>query len=255
MKYGLSVLMVMLFFAGCTRVEPKVPIVNNNQEVGEVNQTEVVLENNLSSVPETVSNDVNIIVNVFDDTLYFEKDKVSEEEISKVVIKYLDAFDWEKKALQKAYTNNKSLWSKKQSEDFRKILEEDKYFSLCSDQRYWDNLEFEESEPERDVLHSVLLIKYLNNLTHGCPKWVESKVKDENKKEHINTQEIFRLLPHNVIIEKLFYLYMPHTKKFDTLIKEHQTLLSRESEQETIKAHRLEIEAYKNAYSNPKYKN
>ncbi|CAA6813667.1 MAG: Unknown protein [uncultured Sulfurovum sp.] len=260
MKYGVTFLLSMFVFVGCSTTQPKVIVSEDKKEVVEINKIEsVVVENNVSQVMPVeehvpVIDDENVILSVFSDELYFEKDKVGTDK-TKVIIKYLDAFDWEKKALRKAYAKNKRLWSKKQSESFWKILEEDKYLSLCSNQRYWDNLQFEESEPERDILHSILFIKYLNNLSNGCPQWVESKVKNENSKQFINTKEIFSLLPHEVIIEKLFYLYTPHSKKFDTLMNEYRTLTSSEMKEDTHKAERLQIEEYKRNRSKPQYKN
>ncbi|CAA6822873.1 MAG: Unknown protein [uncultured Sulfurovum sp.] len=252
MKYGLTVLLNIFMLVGCATVAPKVTLPKDSKEFTELNQTVLIVENNVSIIEKDVLEDVNIILNVFSDELYFEKDKVGGDK-TKIVIKHLDAFEWEKKALQKAYAKDKQLWSKEQSEDLKKIIEEDKYLALCSDQRYWDNLQFEESEPERDILHSILLIKYLNNLSYGCVQWAESKVKDENFKEHINTKHLLSLLPHGVIVGKVFALYVPHTKKFKHLLKEHHLSLSRDSKEEVLRLERLELENYKRAKSNPEY--
>jgi len=253
--------LVALLLMGCRSIEPKVSTSKAIKSVSEVNQTEVFIdngvsaENNVSSVKkieETLTDDANIILNVFNDELYFEKDK---EGIDKrqVVIKYLDAHKWEKKALSETYTKYPKLWSKEQSEDFFKILEEDRYLSLCADRRYWDSLQFEESEPERDVLHSILLIRYLNNLSHGCPQWISSKVKDENVKAYIHTKQILSLLPYNVIISKLIASYEPKSKKFKALMAEHKRLLALDREAEVLKASRLELEEHKRRLCQPKY--
>ncbi len=264
MKYIIFVLGSMFLFSGCAVLEAELEVPKSEKKVLEINKTKETLEENLSSVSEEVEakalkndnlEESQIIINVFDDELYFEKDKVGRDK-TQVVIKYLDAFSWEKKALKKVYAKYKRLWSEQQSKNFRKILEEDRYLSLCSDHKYWDNLEFEESQPKRDVLHSILLLRYLNNLTHGCPQWITSngKVKDENSKEHIKTKQVFSLLPHGVIIEKLFSLYLPKEKDFFLLLKKHKASLEEAKKREVIQSERLEIEAYKCRKCQPNYK-
>ena len=261
MKY-VVVLVSLFLFLGCAVLEPSFEAISSINV--EENTTKERVEKNVSICSKlledkTIKNDNleegRLILNVFDDELYFEKDKVGKDK-NEVVIKYLDAFPWEKKALKNIYKKYQKLWSKKQSKDFRKILEEDKYLSLCADRRYWDNLEFEESEPERDILQSVLLIKYVNNLSHGCPEWVKSdgKIKDENEKEPIKTKQIFSLLPHRVIIGKLLSLYLPKEKKFLELLEEHQVSLESNKKSEFLKLERLKIEAFKCKKCNPNYK-
>jgi hypothetical protein len=261
MRVGLIILLFFLFFSGCAKLAPDFVV---NKEASKNIEPEEIVEKNISSVSKipnkkVIENDNieegHLILNVFDDELYFEKDKVGNDK-TKVVIKYLDAFTWEKKALKKIYKKHKRLWSKKQSKDFQKILAEDKYLSLCADHKYWENLEFEESEPERDILQSILLLKYLNNLTHGCPKWVESngKVKNENAKKHINSKQVFSLLPHGVIIEKLFSLYLPEEKKFHTLLEKHKNSLELAKRRDLLKLERLEIEELKCEKCQPNYK-
>ena len=252
------VLISLFIFSGCVLNEPKL----------EKNETKIlkkVSDKNITTnttpakkIKEKTSRDDieegEVIVNIFDDELYFEKDKVGKDK-TKVVIKYLDAFDWEKKALQKIYKKHKKLWSKKQSKSFKNILENDKYLALCGDRRYWDNLQFEESEPEGDILQSLLLLRYLNNLEHGCTQWVSSngKIKDENSKQHMNTKEIFSLLVHGVIIEKLVALSVPKDKKFYPLVKKYKALLASDGNKEVLKEQRLEIEYYKCKKCQPNY--
>ena len=262
MRY-IGIVLSFFIFTGCAVLEPDFELGKSRTSSNKKSDTNVTIVEK-SIVSELVtskkiqSEDLDsghIIVNVFDDELYFEKDKGGKN-LRKVVIKYLDAFAWEKKALNKIYKKHKRIWSKEQSKDFRKVLEEDKYFSLCGDRRYWDNLEFEESEPERDVLHSVLLIKYLNNLSHGCVQWVESngKVKDENKKEHINANQILSLLPHDVLIRKLLLMYGPRDRKFTSLLTAHRRALDSDKKADEIKEERLKIEKYKTLEKNPDYK-
>lgn len=262
MRY-IIVLVFLFLFSGCVMLEPTLSQDTNGTGVIEkLDTNETIIEKSivleLAKSKKIESKDLgsgHILVNVFDDELYFEKDKVQKNK-RKVVIKYLDAYSWEKRALNKIYRKHKRIWSKKQSKDFRKVLEEDKYFSLCGDRRYWDNLEFQESEPERDVLHSILLIKYLNNLSHGCSRWVESngKINNENRKEYINTNYIFSLLPHDVLVKKLLLMYSPKEKGFSSLLKRHKASLVSDKKAEELKLERLKIEKYKRLEIHPNYK-
>lgn len=232
-----------LFFSACTEVAKVAPLAKKdtikNSEVTERNVT-------LSSKKNSEKEDVHVLENIFDDELYFELDKVSKRRKVNVVINHLDAYPWEKKELKKAYKKHSKLWSKKQSSDFKKILEEDSYLALCSDVRYWENLEFEESEPQRDVLQSLLLIRYLHNLAHGCPKWVESKVKGENSKKFMHTKHILSLLPHEVIIGKLMKILAPKEREFLKMVKQYHNKKSDEL--------RLKIENMKHNALHPNYR-
>ena len=254
MRY-IGVVLLMFVFSGCVAVNPAPKAKKQDTNVTVVEKSivsELVKSKKIQS--EALDNS-HILYDVFDSELYFAKDKAGKN-LNKIVIEHLEAYYWEKRVLNRAYRTHKKLWSKKQSKDFRKVLEEDKYFSLCSDRRYWENLEFEESEPERDILHSILLIKYLNNLSNGCSKWVESngKIKDENKKEHINAKQIFSLLPHDVLIEKLLLMYVPKDKSFTSLLQKHRTSLESDKKSDEIKTERLKIEKYKALEKNPDYK-
>jgi len=262
MRYLLITFVAIFLFSGCANLKPEYKALEKDQ-----NQTKhdvVDIDKNVSIISQLVDEkviedealeDENLIQNVFHDELYFEKDKEGVDK-RKLAIQYLDARDWEKKALKQIYKKHKKLWSKKQSKDLWKILEEDRYFGLCSDRKYWDNLQFEESQPERDVLHSILLIRYLNNLSSGCPGWVLSKkkIKNENSKEVINSRHVLSLLPHEVLIDKLIMIYVPKSKKFERMVEEHHNTLSLDKKEEVILLERLDIEEYKRNQKYPKYK-
>jgi len=267
MKSGVIAFMGLFFLSGCLMPEPQPKLSTQTKELNstkmntkEISTTEMNSTQAITTDAHPVSEvleekeEVNVIHNVFQDELYFEKDKEGVDQHA-LVIKYLDARDWEKKALGKIYKRHKKLWSAKQSNSLKQIIEKNHYFGLCSDRKYWDNLAFEESEPERDVLHSMLLIRYLNNLSNGCVEWVRSKQKinDENHEEHINTKEILSLLPHHVLIEKLIMLYVSQSKQFKTLIANHHESLSFDKPQEELLAERFAIESYKRDEKNPKY--
>ena len=260
--YKKSIVMFFLLFimVGCASKNVKPTVKKESKSSVEHNET---LEEKgiLSKIYEQIVNKKDevesgeVLANVFSDELYFEKDKVGQDKTG-VVIKYLDAYAWEKKVLNRAYKKHKKLWSKKQSKDFEKILQHDKYLSLCSDHKYWDNLEFEESEPERDILHSILLLRYLNNLSHGCVDWVQSdgKIKDENRREYINAKYIFSLLPYNVLIDKLLFIYAPKELEFKKMLQSYHKALERGQDSKDLKQERLIIELYKRKERYPNYK-
>ena len=252
MKKNILIALV-LFITGCVTSQPKA-----KKTVSYEQNSSQTLEHNRSAVMEkkvVQEEEGHIIKNVFDDELYFEKDKAGVDKTA-VVIKYLHAYPWEKKALNRIYKKYKRLWSKRQSKNFKKILQEDNYASLCGDQDYWDNLEFEESEPEHDILQSVLLLRYINNLTHGCVKWVESdgEIEDENREKDVEAKYIFSLLPHNVLIDKLLLLYAPKEKAFKRLLSEYKVLVTSDVSKESIKEKRLELEQFKASEIHPNYK-
>lgn len=265
MRYFCIALVGIVFFSGCVQPEPKPqePLqvkdvnksVSQEVEVQGIEETFVPTLDSKDKAPQDkASEEVTVIANVFSDELYFEKDKEGVD-LHQLVIKYLDAQAWEKKALRAIYKKHKKIWSQKQSDALWRIIEKNHYFGLCADGKYWDNLQFEESEPERDILHSMVLIRYLNNLSNGCPQWIESKgkVQDENTQEHINTQEILSLLPHGVLVDKLIMVYVSKSKTFKSMIDNHHESLSLDKKEEEILAERLAIEAYKREEKTPKY--
>ena len=257
-----NILMFSLLFmmVGCASKKVKPTMMKESNSSVEHNET-VEEKGILSKIYEQIVNKKDevesgeVLANVFSDELYFEKDKVGQDKTG-VVIKYLDAYAWEKKVLNRAYKKHKKLWSKKQSKDFEKILQHDKYLSLCSDHKYWDNLEFEENEPERDILHSILLLRYLNNLSHGCVDWVQSdgKIKDENKREYIKAKYVFALLPHEVLIDKLLFIYAPKELEFKKMLEAYNEAVERDEDTEILKRERLIIELYKRKEIHPNYK-
>ena len=219
-------------------------------------KTKSILNVNEKQAVEALKEEkVHLLENLFADELYFEKDKVGVDKTA-VVIKYLRAYPWEKKALKEIYREHKHLWSKQQSKSFKKILQEDRYASLCGDHAYWENLEFEESEPEQDILQSVLLLKYINNLTHGCVEWVESdgKVKDENREKPVEAKYILSLLPYNVLIKKLFLIYTPKKKRFKRVLSEYKALVESDATRDKIKEKRLLVEQSKITEIEPNYR-
>ena len=195
-----------------------------------------------------VSSNIEVIANVF-------SEETEDFLNSKRLIKYLDASPWEKKALNKAYTKHRKLWTKREIQDFLSIINEDKYLSLCSDKRYLDNLVFTAEPAKQDLLYSILLLKYLNNLSHGCVEWVGSDavVKNENSEEYIESDYLLSMLSKNILIERLFTRYIPKEKDFFPAIKRYKLLTKYLENSDEIKSERLQIEQYKSFENHPDY--
>jgi len=255
-QYILFILLILV--SGCTK-HPKKPLCIIHPTSKDGNLTVVEDSSETSKEDEELkviddgeggSNKVDdeyCIVDVFTDSMFLNGDRIK-------LIKNLDALPWEKKALLKAYKNNTKLWNKKQRKEFQKILEEDKYLSLCGDRRYYDNLLFTAEEPQADILHSILLIKYLNNLSHGCKKWVSQKTSDENKHKNIPSLYLLDMVEKDALIERLFIPFIPNHKSFKVAIKEYKNMKNRDAKSQKLKDKRLEIEEMKAIDSSPSYK-
>jgi len=192
--------------------------------------------------------DNNIIPSVFLEDVTFESD-------AKVMVKALDAFAWEKKSLSKIYKKKDQIWTKQGIKEFKKILSDDRYLSLCGDIRYLQNLEFTTQKIEQDVLYSVLFLKYLNNLSSGCIEWVSSdgSVLNENHEENIASAYLLEMLSRGVLVERLFLPYLPQEKDFTHAIKRYKALDVSAADRNEIKLERLVVEQYKSSESYPEY--
>jgi hypothetical protein len=196
----------------------------------------------------TVNKEIEVIPNVFSE----DTEGLSS---TQHLIKYLDAFSWEKKALKKAYSKHQKLWTKNEIRDFLLIVNEDKYLSLCGDKRYLDNLIFTADDSKQDLLYSILFLRYLNNLSHGCVEWVGSDgaILNENKEEYIKSEYLLSMLPKDILIERLFTLYVPSNKDFFPAIKRYKLLTKYLEKSDEIKSERLQIEEYKTFENHPDY--
>jgi hypothetical protein len=187
------------------------------------------------------------IVDVFTDSMFLNGDRLE-------LIKKLDALAWEKRALLKAYQHHTELWNQQQKKDFQKILEEDKYLSICGDRRYYDNLLFTTEEPQVDILHSILLLKYLNNLSNGCMKWVTQKIDNENIRKNIQADYLLDMIEKDAIVERLFVPFFPRQKRFLVAIREYKKMAERVEKSKKLKDKRLEIEQLKHTEAYPNYR-
>ncbi len=188
------------------------------------------------------------IDDVFTDSMFLNGDRIK-------LIKNLDALPLEKKSLLKAYKNHTKLWKRKQREEFAKILEDDKYLSLCGDRRYYDNLLFTTEEPQVDILYSILLIKYINNLSHGCKKWVYSKLTNNlETKDNIPRDYLLDMVEKGAIVERLFVPFIPKPKKlFRVAIREYKSMHDIDEKSKKLRDKHLEIESMKESDKHPSY--
>ena len=253
--------MLLLFISGCTKQPQKIDkkpscIIHptskdNNKTVIENISESSKDDDGLKVVDETDGSSEVVgeycIVDVFTDSMFLNGDRIK-------LIKNLDALDWEKKALLIAYKNHTELWNSKQKKEFQKILEDDKYLSLCGDRRYYDNLLFTTEEPQVDILYSILLLKYLNNLSNGCTKWVSQKLGNENSKKNIHAEYLLDMIEKDAIVERLFVPFIPRQKRFLIAIREYKKMEDRAEKSQKLKDRRLEIEQLKHTEEYPNYR-
>ena len=186
------------------------------------------------------------IVDVFTDSIFLNGDRVK-------LIKNLDALPWEKKVLLTAYKKDSKLWNQQQKKEFDKILEEDKYLSLCSDRRYYDNLLFTSEEPQLDILYSITLLRYAKNLSNGCLEWVSSGIKDENIKKRVPEKNLLKMVQQGAIVERLLVPFIPKTKAFDEALNAYHKAISRGENAKSLTSERMFIEEQKATDIYPDY--
>jgi len=262
-KNSLFIIAVLLFLSGCTtkQIEKETMLKkpaciihptskDNNTSIKEVfTPLSKEEDDELKIVDGGGGNEVvgeYCIVDVFTDSIFLGGNRLK-------LIENLDALAWEKKSLLKAYKNHTQLWSKRQRESFQKLLESDKYLSLCGDKRYYDNLLFTLEEPQVDILHSILLLKYVNNLSHGCMQWVSEKVSNENSSKSIPSKYLLDMIEKNVLVERLFVPFIPKQKSFKIAIKEYKKMEEKMIDSQELKVRRIEIERIKQTEEYPSY--
>ena len=256
-------IVVLLFISGCTKQVPIEPIPqkpaciihptsdNTKEPIKEIREPLVKEEEDeLKIIDGGGGNEVvgeYCIVDVFTDSIFLDGDRLK-------LIKNLDALPWEKKSLLKAYKNHTDLWNKKQRKAFQKILESDKYLSLCGEKRYYDNLLFTVEEPQADILHSILLLKYINNLSHGCMQWVSKKVNNENSSKDIPSTYLLDMIEKDALVERLFIPFVPREKSFRIALREYKKMKEKVGNSQELKVRRIEIEQIKQTQEYPSYK-
>ena len=254
--------MMLLMISGCTKQVPPLstpqkpsciihPSSNNNQPpIKERHEPLAVEEDDGLKVVDGGGADEVVgeycIVDVFTDSMFLNGDRIK-------LIKNLDALPWEKRSLLKAYENHTELWNSQQKAEFQKILESDKYLSLCGDRRYYDNLLFTAEEPQVDILHSILLLKYINNLSNGCMQWVSQKVTNENSARNIPSSYLLDMIEKGAIVERLFVPFFPRQKSFRVAVREYKKFKEKIGSPQELKVRRIEIEQIKQTEEYPSY--
>jgi len=141
-------------------------------------------------------------------------------------------------------------WRSVQKEEFLKILETDKYMSICDQQALYRKVK----ETENSQLMSKLLLSYTNNLANGCIVDASLKMKTDGKSvtrygtysQKVSESDIKRQLKAGQSIEKILKQYVPEYKQFNALIAHYKAMKDPEAKRKI----RLNIERVKLLKSN-----
>ena len=119
-------------------------------------------------------------------------------------------------------------WRSSQKNEFLKILETDKYMSICNQQALYKKVK----ETENSQLMSKLLVGYTKNLANGCIIDPSLKVKRDNKitvgfgtyPQKVSDSDIKMKLKAGQSIEHILKPYVPDYRQFDALIAHYNAL-------------------------------
>jgi len=186
-------------------------------------------------------------INVFNESMIVNGNSME-------LIEHLDAFQWEKEALVRMYSEHTDLWNIEQKEEFKVILEKDKYLSLCGDKRYYENLLFSNEDARVDILYSILFLRYVNNLSNGCVQWVSSHVKDENHLYNIQADYLLSMIEKDALVERLLIPFIPKKRAFTIALRDYHLMVAKSENSESVIRQRLEVESLKAFESYPTYK-
>jgi len=104
-------------------------------------------------------------------------------------------------------------WRSSQKNDFLKILETDKYLSICDQQALYAKVR----QSRNSQLMSKLLIAYTNNLANGCIVNPEG-----GYKQTVSSSDIRMQIKAGQSIEKILKPYVPEYKQFNELIAKYR---------------------------------
>ena len=104
-------------------------------------------------------------------------------------------------------------WRSSQKSEFLKILETDKYMSICDQQALYAKVK----QSKNSQLMSQLLIAYTDNLANGCIINTESGYKQTVSSSNIRMQ-----IKAGQSIEKILQPYVPEYKQFNELIAKYK---------------------------------
>ena len=141
-------------------------------------------------------------------------------------------------------------WRSSQKNEFLKILETDKYASICNQQALYDSVK----ENENSKMMTKLLVAYTKNLANSCIENPSLPYTEDEKTKHgygiytqkVSESDIKRKLKAGQTIESILKPYVPEYTQFSCLIRAHDRL-KREGNvsQETLHKVRLNIERTK----------
>jgi len=125
---------------------------------------------------------------------------------------------------------DKEGWHYTQKRTFMKILEEDRYLSLCDDRALYEKVK--QSGDTR--LMSKLLVEYTRNLANGCIDIASFKAAQRARRnddfhtdykiyrEKVDPNRILAQLRQGVSIERILQPYVPKYREFDRLSKAYR---------------------------------
>jgi hypothetical protein len=123
-------------------------------------------------------------------------------------------------------------WHYSQKREFLKILESDRYASLCDQQALYRKVK----ESENSILMSRLLVAYADNLANSCIdipafKQAQRARKSDTFKTHfevyrqkVDPSQIKMQLQAGVSIEQILRPYIPNYREFGRLLKRYRQL-------------------------------
>ncbi|MBD3791837.1 MAG: L,D-transpeptidase family protein [Campylobacterales bacterium] len=151
-------------------------------------------------------------------------------------------------------TPDEEGWKSTQKKEFLKILEEDRYASICDQQPLYEKVK----ETENSRLMSKLLVAYAENLANGCidlQKFREVQAEKKKKKieshydlylQKVESRHILAQIKAGQTVENILKPYLPATEQFPKLIKAYHALQGKESvTPEQLRTIRLNIERTK----------
>jgi hypothetical protein len=129
-------------------------------------------------------------------------------------------------------------WRSSQKNEFLKILETDKYMSICDQKALYEKVK----QTENSQLMSRLLIGYTKNLANGC--LVEPSY--DTYKQKVSESDIRMKLKAGQSIENILKPYVPEYKQFNALIAQYRALeKSGSASPKLLRKIRLNIERVK----------
>ncbi len=136
-------------------------------------------------------------------------------------------------------TPDASGWHSSQKSEFLKILEQDKYMSLCDQKALYQKVR---SNPDSQLM-TKLLLEYTDNLANSCLVNTEGFTAYRQK---VSTADIQRQLRAGQSIEKILKPYVPEYRQFNALIAQYRALKrSGTASPELLHKIRLNIERVK----------